>query len=169
MCQQLGVPNSTALLFYHAFTGCDTTSQFFGKGKKTSWDSWKAYPEVTEAFLSISDHPFQSLQLNSHLFELLERYTCILYDKTTSICSVNELRQELFCKRSKMMENIPPTQVIKYIPVNLLLLVISFFLCCKFYRLHFCNMQIGLSIRPVSGLPVSKCSKVFHHQKDMAG
>lgn len=169
MCQQLGVPNSTALPFYHAFTGCDTTSQFFGKGKKTSWDSWKAYPEVTEAFLSISDHPFQSLQLNSHLFELLERYTCILYDKTTSICSVNELRQELFCKRSKMMENIPPTQVIKYIPVNLLLLVISFFLCCKFYRLHFCNMQIGLSIRPVSGLPVSKCSKMFHHQKDMAG
>ena len=29
---------------------------------------------------------------------------CALYDKTASLSPVNELRKELFCKRSKMME-----------------------------------------------------------------
>ena len=111
ICHQLGESKSTALPFYHAFTGCDTTSQFFGKGKKSSWDSWKSFPDVTKAFQCTISHAFQLLQLGSPVFELLERYTCILYDRTTSMCSVNELRQELFCKGSKMMENIPPSQV----------------------------------------------------------
>ena len=111
ICEQLGKPKSTALPFYHTFTGCDTTSQFLGKGKKSCWDAWKSNPEVTEAFHFLVDRPFQLLELNSPVFALLERYTCILYDKTTMMSSVNELRQELFCKKSKIMDNIPPTQV----------------------------------------------------------
>ena len=47
--QSLGEQTSQALPFY-AFTGCDATSQFHGKGKKSAWDSWKAYPEAMEAF-----------------------------------------------------------------------------------------------------------------------
>lgn len=111
ICQNLGKPKSRALPFFHAFTGCDTTSQFFGKGKKKAWESWKSYPEVTEAFLCAVEHPFQFLLLTSPVTELLERYVCVLYDNTTPICSANELRQEHFCKRAKTMENIPPTQV----------------------------------------------------------
>ena len=34
ICQQLGEPKSTALPFYHAFTGCDITSQFFLEKEK---------------------------------------------------------------------------------------------------------------------------------------
>ncbi len=86
---------------------------FLEKGKKSSWDSCKSFPEVTKAFHCTIAHPFQLLQLGSPVFELLERYTRVLYDRTTLVCSVNELRQELFCKGSKMMENIPPTQVNK--------------------------------------------------------
>ena len=44
------------------FTGSDITSQFFGKGG--AWESWKAYPDVTEAFLSATNEPFQPLQLS---------------------------------------------------------------------------------------------------------
>ena len=44
--------------------------------------------------------------------ELLERFVYVMYDRTTPLSSVNELRQELFYNRSKMMETIPPTQVI---------------------------------------------------------
>ena len=33
MCNVLGIEKSIAL---HSFTGCDTTSTFFGKGKKVS-------------------------------------------------------------------------------------------------------------------------------------
>ena len=64
------------------------------------------------AFLSVMNQPFQFLKVDYTAMKLLERFTCILYDKTTPLVSVNELRQELFCKRAKMMENIPPTQVI---------------------------------------------------------
>ena len=33
----LGERNCRALPFWYAFTGCDTTSQFEGRGKKTAW------------------------------------------------------------------------------------------------------------------------------------
>jgi len=111
ICQNLGVQTCQALPFFHAFTGCDTTSQFLGKGKKSVWESCKAYPDTFKAFIFATDHPFQMLELESFEMEILERYVCVLYDKTTSLSSVNELRKELFCKRSKTMEAIPPMQV----------------------------------------------------------
>ena len=52
-----------------------------------------------------------SRALPSVLFAILESFTCVLYDKTTTLTYVNEVRQELFSKKSKMMEHIPPTQV----------------------------------------------------------
>ena len=42
---------------------------------------------------------------------MTERFTCVLYDKTTAITTVNDLRLDLFSKRAKLMDNIPPTQV----------------------------------------------------------
>ena len=111
ICSSLGEPKCQALPFYHAFTGCDTTSQFFGKGKKSAWDAWKAFPSVTEAFQWVIKNHFQALEISSPEFELLEHFTCVLYDRTTTTFKVNELRQELFSRRAKMMENIPPTQV----------------------------------------------------------
>ena len=103
---------ATSYLF-HAFTGCDidTTSQFLGKGKKSAWESRKAYPEATKAFLYAKEHPFQIIQLGTSEIEILERYVCVLYDKITPLSSVNEARKELFCKQAKTMEAIPPTQV----------------------------------------------------------
>ncbi len=83
ICQYLGKSWSRALPFFHALTGFNTTSQFLGKGKKSAWESWKAYTAVTEAFLCAADRPFKILQLNSVTIELLEWYICVLYDKTT--------------------------------------------------------------------------------------
>jgi hypothetical protein len=40
----------------------------------------------------------------------LERFTFVLYDKTSELESVNEARRELFCQNNKTMEYIPPTQ-----------------------------------------------------------
>ena len=48
-----------ALPYFYAFTGCDTTSQFLGKGKKSAWESCKAYPDAFKAFIFARDHPFQ--------------------------------------------------------------------------------------------------------------
>ena len=111
ICQSLGEGKCTGLPFYHAFTGCDTTSQFLGKGKKSSWVSWKAYSSATTAFQCAPENSFQILDLVSTFFQTLERFMCVLYDKTTAITTVNDLRLDLFSKRAKLMDNIPPTQV----------------------------------------------------------
>ena len=49
-CHALGEQKSLTLPIFHSFTGCDTTSAFFGKGKKVAWEAWNSYPEVTRAF-----------------------------------------------------------------------------------------------------------------------
>ncbi len=38
------------LRYWFAFTGCDTVSAFCGKGKKTCWNIWKSFPEITQSF-----------------------------------------------------------------------------------------------------------------------
>ena len=46
----LGKEKSRSLPMFHAFTGCDQTSFFTGKGKKTAWSTWELFDYVTEAF-----------------------------------------------------------------------------------------------------------------------
>ena len=111
ICQNLGEPLCQALPFYYAFTGCDTTSQL-GKGKKSVWEAWKSLPNVTDAF-QFTAHA-ASISCAGAIFTYFSCWNIshvILYDRTTLITKVNELRQELFSKRSNSMESIPPTQV----------------------------------------------------------
>ena len=68
------------------------------------------FPEVRDAFVSIMDTPFQQYDVTSSVFTLIERFTCVLYDKTSGHDHVNEQRQEQFAK-TQSMDNIPPTQV----------------------------------------------------------
>ena len=110
MCNVLGREKSVALPIFHAFTGCDTTSAFFSKGKKSAWEAWKSFPEVTGAFLYVASHPHIPITTHCEHFKLLERFCVILYDKTSSLQSVDEARKELFCQKNRTMELIPPTQ-----------------------------------------------------------
>ena len=43
-----------ALLFFHAFSGCDTTSGFADKGKKSFYEAWKIVPQITPLFCKLS-------------------------------------------------------------------------------------------------------------------
>ena len=63
---------------FHAFTGCDTVSCFGGKGKRTAWDIWNAYDEVTPAFCALAATP-ESVE---NWLGLLERFVALLYDRT---------------------------------------------------------------------------------------
>ena len=108
--RQLGMEKSLALPVFHSFTGCDTTSAFFGRGKKSSWEIWNCYPDVTRAFTNIAVHPYTEIQIDDENFNLLERFTVLLYDKSIEVERVNEARKELFCHKGKTMETLPPTQ-----------------------------------------------------------
>ena len=110
ICNALGRNRSMALPIFHSFTGCDTTSSFWERGKKSAWESWKAYPEVTKAFLYMVSNPHLPITVEAQHFQRLEHFTVILYDKTSDLEFVDEARRELFCYKNRTMENIPPTQ-----------------------------------------------------------
>lgn len=102
----LGIPVS-ALPFFHAFTGCDTVSAFRGKGKKTAWQVWEVFPDATEVFARLGMSP---ASITEDDIEILEAFVCILYDRATTTFAVNEARFELFARKQRAFDAIPPTR-----------------------------------------------------------
>ena len=108
--EDLGTEQSLGLPVFHSFTGCDTTSAFFGRGKKTAWEAWKCYQDVTRAFTFMALNPHTKVDVDAEHFQLLEHFTIVMYDKTSSLERVDEARKEFFCQKGKTMERLPPTQ-----------------------------------------------------------
>ena len=106
----LGTKRSQALPMLHAISGCDTTSAFWGKGKKSFWQAWMAFEEVTDTFVYLASHPFEPLDSNCEKFRKIERLIVLVYDKTSTSLSINQTRRELFCLKNVTMERMPPTQ-----------------------------------------------------------
>ena len=106
----LGTKRSQALPMLHAISGCDTTSAFWGKGKKSFWQAWMAFEEVTDTFVYLASHPFEPLDSNCENFCKIERLIVLVYDKTSTSLSINQTRRELFCLKNVTMERMPPTQ-----------------------------------------------------------
>ncbi len=105
IARSLGPLKSKSLPMFHAITGCDTTSSFGGKGKKSAWDTWLAYPSVTDAFLTLSQMPET---ISDECLEKIERFIIVMYSRTCQQLSCDEARRDLF-SRGKSMDNIPPT------------------------------------------------------------
>ena len=101
---------ANGLPFFHALSGCDTTSQFANHGKKSAWATWLVWPEITETLIALSKQT--SSELPEDIMEKLERYIVILYSRTSDDESVNSARLSLFCQMSRPIDNIPPTRVV---------------------------------------------------------
>ncbi len=104
----IGVDKCLALPMFHAFTECDTVSSFSGRGKKTAWETWNVFPEVTDAFLSLMRQP-EHADVETAM-GVLERFVVLLYDKTSCRSHVNEVRVDLFARKGRDVLHIPPTQ-----------------------------------------------------------
>ena len=99
----------TTLPIFHALTECDTVSSFAGIGKKTAWEIWKVFPEVTDAFKELLRMPSDvSEESMSHL----ERFVVLMYNRTSNIMEVNDARKQLFAYKSTALYNIPPMQAV---------------------------------------------------------
>ncbi|XP_071853660.1 uncharacterized protein [Apostichopus japonicus] len=103
----LGPNKCQALPMFHAYTGCDTVSAFYSKGKKSAWETWKVYEDVTMAFITLSLGPSQILD---NELAVLERFTILLYDHTSTMIDVDQARQVMFTKKGSAMDAIPPTR-----------------------------------------------------------
>lgn len=68
-----GPSKSLALPFFHAFTGCDTVSAFYGRGKNYPFEAWNAYPAVTNAFIQASEGKVDET------FNKLEKFVVLMW------------------------------------------------------------------------------------------
>ena len=110
ICHTFEEPKAWALPVFHALTGCDATSAFRGKGKKYTWQAWQTFQEVTYTFVYLSSYPFEDLNVESSHFTAIERFVVLIYDRTSPLSLVNDVREELFRKRNRSMDRLPPTQ-----------------------------------------------------------
>ena len=106
IANKLGLENSRALPFFHALTGCDTTSSFSSVGKKTALDTWKAFPEITDTFIDLGSMP---LSLSDENMNHLQRFVLLLYVRTSECTRVDLCRKLLFAK-GRQIDRIPPTE-----------------------------------------------------------
>ena len=104
----LGPDKSHALPVFHSFTGCGTVSAFFGKDKKTAWDAWSSFPEITKSFLDL--RLVDNDEIDDKILSDFERFVVIMYDRTSDAVNVNLASKQLFTKRSCLLQSLPPTQ-----------------------------------------------------------
>eukprot|EP00794_Sanderia_malayensis_P014494 gene14494-16001_t len=105
--QFLGLQRSLALPMFHSLTGCDTVSFLAGRGKKTVMDIWNSYEDLTEALLQVMNHPGTEI---NECFAIIEQFIVYLYDRGSTLESVNATRQMLFSHKNRTLENILPSQ-----------------------------------------------------------
>ena len=60
---------------------------------------------------NLADNLYYHLDTEDPNFKLLERFNVVLYYKTCNGTSADEARKEMFSKKNRTLENIPPTQV----------------------------------------------------------
>ena len=82
----------------HALTGCDTLSFFSGKGKKTAWDAWNVFSQLTPVLKAPLMLPED---IDDTCMDVIEIFVILLYDRTSSLSKIIEVRQELFSRRKK--------------------------------------------------------------------
>lgn len=86
---------------FHAFTGCNTISAFAGRGKKSSWEAWKAFEEVTPAFMDLSA---ASHSVNDRTMSFVGVFfVVLLYGRTNGTNSTDEAYKHLFTQKVRAM------------------------------------------------------------------
>ena len=106
IARKIGQQKAKALPLFQAITGRDNVSFFGSKGKKTAWDVWNVYPALTDVLCRLMLIPEK---VEDNCMAVIERFVVLLYDRTSAIVEVNQAREDLFSKKARSLENIPPT------------------------------------------------------------
>ena len=122
----LGPSKPIALTLFHSLTGCDTTSQFLGCGKKTAWAVWNSFPDLTDTLVALTLNPNMFVIESIHM-QRIERFVVLMYSKGCGAAGVNEARLRLFTSGTKSLESIPPTQAALFQHVKRAILQSSFY------------------------------------------
>ena len=88
-------------------TGCGQTSAFANKCKKTAWETRKVFSEVTDAF-NTSNHMSTKESITAAMSSV-EQYVVFVYDRASTGATVDEAHRDLFTRKGRAIESIPPT------------------------------------------------------------
>lgn len=102
MCEQLGSGLCKALIGLHTFTGCDSTSAFYGKGKKKALQLVEKQPRFKPIFAKLGSE----FDLPDALLVELEEFVCNLYGQPGK--DINQVRYKLFCSSTASEQSLPP-------------------------------------------------------------
>ena len=104
----IGPEKTSGILFFHAFTGCDVVSSFRGKGKKSAWQTWNVCnDDVSKIFKKLSKYP---PTVEDEDIKIVEKFIVTLYDRSSNAVCVNDARLELFARKQRSYQSIPPTR-----------------------------------------------------------
>ena len=101
MVEVLGADVCKSLIGLHVYSGCDSTSAFYRKGKKKAYDVMKSDPKFIKCFGNLGKSFTPSLEL----VEALEEFTCKLYSDSSK--DINVARYKSFCSTTSE-KSLPP-------------------------------------------------------------
>ena len=94
-------------VYSYAFTERDVVSAFRGDGKKSAWQTWDVFDEVTETFSNLSQFPIEATYTD---LKTLYRFVVLMYDRSSASTGVDEARLHMFARKQRPYDSIPPTQ-----------------------------------------------------------
>ena len=103
----IGQTRSLGLPGFHAFTGCDTTSSFFGKGKKSAYSVWLSHSKFDCAFSEMSNRQPGENSIRT-VYPLIQQFVSILYG-ADGTSDVDETRLDFLLHKGKDFDNMPPS------------------------------------------------------------
>ena len=96
----IGLEKAGGIPYFHAFTGCDVVSAFRGKAKKSAWQTWNVFDDVSETFTNLSQHP---TLIRDPDLQRLERFVVLMYDRSSAATGVDEARLDLFARKTRSL------------------------------------------------------------------
>ena len=106
ICDVLETEKARSIPFFHVFTGCDQVSFFSHLTKTSAWKVWSLFEEITPIFQKLSNQPTTEDVKES--LPAIERFTVLLYHRSSNCVIANDCRCDLFCQ-GQSMDNIPPS------------------------------------------------------------
>ncbi|KAJ8048054.1 hypothetical protein HOLleu_00220 [Holothuria leucospilota] len=97
---------ATSLIGLHPFTGCDSCSGFFGKGKIKAFKLLKNNDHYKTIFNELGE----SFNVSDSLLSSLDKFVCHLYGQESAE-DVDEARYNMFRLGTHAEESLPPKKM----------------------------------------------------------
>ena len=82
IAMSLGPDKASTLPMFHAPTGFDTVSSFRGRGKKTAWDVWNLFSQLTPVLKVLKASP---QEITEECMAVLERFVVLIYNRKAAL------------------------------------------------------------------------------------